>query len=126
MLTLPLWGPAMIVVALWITVASKGPVIYWQERIGLREKRFTMFKFRTMKVSAETKSHESYFTHLIESDAPMTKLDTTGDSRLIPLGAFLRAAGSGRAATNLQRYSRRNESGRSTSMHPVRTSTLRG
>jgi len=92
-LTLPLWGPAMIVVALWITLASKGPVIYWQERIGFRGKRFTMFKFRSMKVSAETKSHESHFTHLIESDAPMTKLDAVGDSRLIPLGGFLRAAG---------------------------------
>ena len=53
-LTLPLWGPAMAIVALWITLVSKGPVIYWQERIGFRGKRFTMFKFRSMKVCAET------------------------------------------------------------------------
>ena len=92
-LTWPLWAPVMVIVALWITLASKGPVIYWQERIGFCGKRFTMFKFRSMKVSAETASHESHFTHLIESDAPMTKLDAVGDSRLIPLGAFLRAAG---------------------------------
>ena len=82
-LTLPLWGPAMIVVALWITLVSKGPLIYWQERIGFRGKRFAMFKFRSMKLCAETESH----------DAPMTKLDAVGNSRLIPLGAFLRAAG---------------------------------
>ncbi len=92
-LTLPLWGLAMTVVALWIILVSKGPLIYWQERIGFRGKPFTMFKFRSMKVSAETGSHEKHFTHLIESDAPMTKLDAVGDSRLIPLGAFLRAAG---------------------------------
>src|SRR6476469_1201818 len=64
-LTLPLWGPAMAIVALWITLVSKGPVIYWQERIGFRGKRFTMFKFRSMKVCAETKSHASHFTRLI-------------------------------------------------------------
>jgi lipopolysaccharide/colanic/teichoic acid biosynthesis glycosyltransferase len=83
----------MTLVATWIALVSKGPVFYCQERIGFRGKRFTMFKFRSMKVCAETGAHESHFTHLIESDAPMTKLDAVGDSRLIPLGAFLRAAG---------------------------------
>ena len=92
-LTFPLWGPAMTIIALWIVLVSKGPLIYWQERIGFRGKPFTMFKFRSMKVSAETVSHEKHFAHLIKSDAPMTKLDAIGDSRLIPLGAFLRAAG---------------------------------
>jgi len=91
--TLPLWGIAMMVVAIWIALVSEGPVLYCQERIGFRGKRFTMFKFRSMKVCAETASHESYVAHLIKSDAPMTKLDAVGDSRLIPLGAFLRAAG---------------------------------
>jgi lipopolysaccharide/colanic/teichoic acid biosynthesis glycosyltransferase len=92
-LTLPLWFPVMAIVALWVRLVSTGPVFYWQERIGFRGQRFTMFKFRSMKVSAETSPHETYFAHLIESDAPMTKLDAVGDSRLIPLGAFMRAAG---------------------------------
>src|SRR6476646_6397449 len=92
-LSFPLWGPVMVVVAIWIALVSKGPVIYCQERVGFRGKGFTMFKFRSMKVCAETASHESHFAQLIESDAPMTKLDAVGDSRLIPLGAFLRAAG---------------------------------
>jgi len=89
----PLWFPVMIMVAIWIKIVSPGPIIYRQERIGHRQKRFTMFKFRSMKVSAATAPHESHFTHLIRSDVPMTKLDAKGDHRLIPLGAFIRAAG---------------------------------
>lgn len=92
-LLLPLWGPVMILVALWIKLVSPGPIIYRQQRIGFLQRPFTMFKFRSMKVSAETSSHESHFSHLIKSDAPMTKLDAVGDSRLISLGAVLRAAG---------------------------------
>ncbi len=88
-----MWAPVMMVVMLWIKLASPGPVIYRQERIGLRKKRFTIYKFRSMKVSAETRLHESYLMHLIKSDAPMTKLDQAGDERLIPLGRLLRAAG---------------------------------
>ncbi len=92
-LLLPIWAPVMMVIALWIKLASPGLVIYRQERIGLRKKRFTIYKFRSMKVSAETRLHESYLRHLIKSDAPMTKLDQAGDERLIPLGRLLRAAG---------------------------------
>ncbi|CAN5784753.1 hypothetical protein BH20VER1_BH20VER1_27860 [soil metagenome] len=92
-LSLPIWVPVMTVVMLWIKLASPGPVIYRQERIGHRKKRCTIYKFRTMKVSAETRSHESHLTHLIKSNAPMTKLDHVGDERLIPLGRLLRAVG---------------------------------
>ncbi len=92
-LLLPLWGPVMILVTLWIKLVSPGPIIYRQQRIGFLQRPFTMFKFRSMKVSAETSSHESHFSHLIKSDAPMTKLDAVGDNRLISLGAVLRAAG---------------------------------
>ena len=52
-------------------------------------------KFRTMKVNADTNGHRQYLHQLIASDAnaPMTKLDRKGDSRLIPFGAMLRATG---------------------------------
>jgi len=92
-LLLPIWAPVMMGVMLWIKLASPGPVIYRQERIGLRKKRFTIYKFRSMKVCAETRLHESHLTHLIKSNAPMTKLDHVGDERLIPLGRLLRAVG---------------------------------
>jgi len=52
-----------------------------------------IFKFRTMHVNAETRTHEDYFASLMQSESPMTKLDAAGDTRLIPGARFLRASG---------------------------------
>ena len=52
-----------------------------------------IFKFRTMEVNAETRSHEEHLQHLINSDCPMTKLDASGDRRIIFGGRLLRATG---------------------------------
>ena len=46
-----------------------------------------------MHVNAETRTHEEYFASLMRSEVPMTKLDSCGDSRLIPGARFLRASG---------------------------------
>lgn len=51
-----------------------------------------IFKFRSMKVSADTFSHESYFARLMRGETPMTKLDQT-DPRIIRWGRLLRATG---------------------------------
>jgi exopolysaccharide production protein ExoY len=92
-LTLPIWMPLMILLMLWIKITSPGPVFYRQERVGYRRDRFMIFKFRTMHVNAETRTHEEYFASLMRLDCPMTKLDAEGDSRLIKGGRFLRASG---------------------------------
>ena len=92
-LTLPIWLPLMILLMLWIKIASSGPVFYRQQRVGYRRERFMIFKFRTMHVNAETRTHEEYFAHLMRADCPMTKLDHAGDSRFIPGARFLRASG---------------------------------
>jgi lipopolysaccharide/colanic/teichoic acid biosynthesis glycosyltransferase len=60
-------------------------------RLGGRH--FSIWKFRTMQVSAETQTHEHYFRELMRVDRPMTKLDAYGDPRLAPFGRFLRASG---------------------------------
>jgi len=92
-LTLPIWVPLMILLMLWIKSTSPGPVFYRQERVGYRRDRFMIFKFRTMKVNAETRTHEEYFASLMRLNCPMTKLDAEGDSRLIKGGRFLRVSG---------------------------------
>ena len=92
-ITLPVWLPLMILIALWVAVTSPGPVFYRQPRIGLNGRRFMIVKFRTMKVNAETRSHETYLEQLMVSDKPMVKLDATGDPRLILGGKLLRAVG---------------------------------
>ncbi len=93
LISLPVTVPVMAAVALWIKFASRGPALFRQERIGLNGKRFVLYKFRSMKPHADTRRHESYFRQLVRSDSPMVKLDLMCDSRLLPGGCFLRAAG---------------------------------
>jgi len=93
LLTLPFSLPLMLLMALSIKLVSKGPVLYRQERIGLRGKRFVCLKFRSMQINALTAVHESYLVNLMKSDSPMTKLDAVGDPRVIPMGRLLRASG---------------------------------
>jgi exopolysaccharide production protein ExoY len=93
LLALPIWLPLMIVLMLVTRLASPGAIFYRQERVGLGGRHFSVWKFRTMKVSAETQTHEHYFQQLMRIDCPMTKLDTYGDPRLAPFGRILRASG---------------------------------
>ena len=46
--------PLMLVTAVLIKLGSQGPVFYRQERVGLHGKRFTLLKFRSMAVDAES------------------------------------------------------------------------
>ena len=52
-----------------------------------------ILKFRTMKVNVETTSHERHLEQLIDANCPMTKLDASGDPRIIRGGLVLRATG---------------------------------
>lgn len=83
----------MLLLMLLTRIASAGPVFYRQKRIGLGGGHFFIWKFRTMKVSADTQTHERYFQELMQRDCPMTKLDTYGDRRLAPFGRIMRASG---------------------------------
>lgn len=93
LLLLPLWLPLMILLMLATRIASPGPIFYRQKRIGLGGRHFFIWKFRTMRLRAETQIHERYFENLMRVDCPMTKLDAYGDPRLAPLGRVLRASG---------------------------------
>jgi len=106
---LPLWkraldlffilliSPAVLLVgaavALVIKLGTKGPIFFRQQRIGYKGTPFTCFKFRTMRLNAETESHRQHTAKLIKSDRPMIKLDAHCDPRLVPMGSLLRAAG---------------------------------
>ena len=92
-LTAPLWLPVMTLIGIWVGITSPGPIFYRQPRIGFRGRRFMIVKFRTMKVNADTTTHERYLEHLMVADCPMIKLDERGDPRLIAGGKILRATG---------------------------------
>lgn len=46
-------SPLFLILAIWIKIDSKGPVFYRQVRVGLHNKDFRIFKFRSMKVGAD-------------------------------------------------------------------------
>lgn len=93
LVALPTLLPLFIVIALMILIVSPGPVFFRQSRVGFMGKRFRIFKFRTMHVNAEVGSHQSHLKDLIQSDTPMTKMDSKGDPRVIRFGGFLRSSG---------------------------------
>jgi len=93
LISLPFALPLMGLIVLWIKLVSRGPAIFRQVRIGRDGKPFTLYKFRSMHLHADTRRHTRHFGHLVESNSPMVKLDLLCDPRLIPGGCLLRAAG---------------------------------
>jgi lipopolysaccharide/colanic/teichoic acid biosynthesis glycosyltransferase len=105
-----LFSPIMLLAALIIFIYSPGPVFFTQERVGARRikrgkgvywKRvpFKVFKFRTMKVNADTAIHQNYVKALIQNDqtkmASLQGQDTqvrklVNDPRIIRPGFLLR------------------------------------
>lgn len=66
-------SPFMLLTALLITLTSKGPVFYAQERVGLDGKPFPMLKFRSMRVDAENDTGPVWAT---KDDPRRTRLGT--------------------------------------------------
>ena len=69
-------APLFVVIAIAIKLTSPGPVFYRQVRVGRDDRPFLMYKFRSMRLNAET-----------ESGPVWANAD---DSRRTPLGVFLR------------------------------------
>lgn len=92
-LALPLLALAACWTLLLTWFASPGPIFFRQERVGHNGRRFFLYKFRTMHVSASVTCHEAHFSQLMRAGVPMEKLDVRHDTRLIPGGWILRASG---------------------------------
>jgi lipopolysaccharide/colanic/teichoic acid biosynthesis glycosyltransferase len=89
---LVLMAPLFLAIAIFIKIVSPGPVFFTQKRVGYLGRPFTMFKFRTMRVNADTTLHENHVTELIQNGQPLKKMDGQ-DPRIFPLGKFLRISG---------------------------------
>ncbi len=48
-ITLVVLALPMLLIALLIKLSSRGPVVYWSDRVGINNKLFKMPKYRTMK-----------------------------------------------------------------------------
>jgi lipopolysaccharide/colanic/teichoic acid biosynthesis glycosyltransferase len=93
LLALPLLALAALVMTVVTALVSPGPVIFRQRRIGHQGREFMIFKFRTMHVGSDQSAHQNHFKELVDSKAPMAKLDARRDARLLPGGRLLRASG---------------------------------
>jgi exopolysaccharide biosynthesis polyprenyl glycosylphosphotransferase len=82
-------SPIMLFIAIMIKASSKGPLIFRQERVGLRGRKFYMYKFRTMVHNAEELKVQ--LEALNESDGPAFKMKY--DPRITPIGRLLRKTG---------------------------------
>ena len=81
--------PVFLLIGLIIKIGSKGPVIFVQERIGLRGRKFKLYKFRTMVVDAEEQLKR--YKNMNEADGPVFKIKQ--DPRITRFGSFLRKTG---------------------------------
>ena len=84
-----LLSPFMLLLAILIKTTSKGPVIFKQERVGLRGRKFYIYKFRTMVQNAE--ALKTQLMNLNESDGPAFKIRK--DPRITVAGRILRKTG---------------------------------
>ena len=55
-------SPVMLLACLLIKITSPGPLIYKQERVGLHNKTFQMYKFRSMEVQKESEEKKAWTT----------------------------------------------------------------
>lgn len=93
-----LTAPVMILTAISIKMASKGPVFYVQERIGYNKEKFKLIKFRSMAADTDDSVHKAYVTKWINDgkdagmkDGATTVHKLTKDPRIIPyVGTFIR------------------------------------
>lgn len=74
---LVLTGPVVLAMMALVKLTSRGPAIYTQVRLGRGGRHFTIYKLRTMRADAERGTGPQW--------------SRPGDSRVTPLGRFLRA-----------------------------------
>ena len=85
-LALALLAPLFTVIALAIKITDRGPIFFRQTRIGKNGEPFTVWKFRTMVVDAE--SRKAQLLMLNDGDGTLFKMRR--DPRVTPTGAWLR------------------------------------
>ena len=61
----------MLVCAILVKTSSEGPVIFKQERVGLHNKHFWMYKFRSMRMQDENSEKKAWTT---KDDPRVTKV----------------------------------------------------
>ena len=69
-------SPVMLLMCILIKLTSPGPLIYKQERVGLHNKTFRMYKFRSMEIQPEAEERKAW--------------TVKNDPRVTGIGKFMR------------------------------------
>ncbi len=69
-------SPILLICAIAVKCSGKGPVLFKQERVGLHNKPFTMYKFRSMEVQTDAEEQKAW--------------TVKNDPRITPIGKFMR------------------------------------
>jgi exopolysaccharide biosynthesis polyprenyl glycosylphosphotransferase len=77
-------APVLLLIAVAIKLDSRGPVVFRQERVGRDGRPFTMLKFRTMTVDAETRREQ------LRNDCDGVLFKSREDPRITAVGRILR------------------------------------
>jgi exopolysaccharide biosynthesis polyprenyl glycosylphosphotransferase len=80
-------SPLMLLIAASVRLTTSGPALFKQTRIGAHGEEFTLWKFRSMRLSAEGEL-AALMAQNKHTNGPLFKLDQ--DPRVTPLGGWLR------------------------------------
>ena len=92
-----LFAPLFLLIAMFVKLTSKGPVLFKQERLGQFGKTFTCLKFRSMRVNNDLRIHREFMKRVISGahdgrahggSSPVYKM--TNDPRITGVGRFIR------------------------------------
>lgn len=79
-------SPLFLLLAMLVKLTSQGPIFYRQIRCGLGGRKFTLYKFRSMRADADLQREE--LEAMNEADGPVFKIKD--DPRCTPVGRFMR------------------------------------
>lgn len=90
-----LLSPLLVLVAILVKLDSRGPALFTQDRVGEMNRRFKVYKFRSMRVDSDDKVHRDAVAKFMQGQ----KIGEEGgnayklarDPRITRLGAFIRA-----------------------------------
>jgi exopolysaccharide biosynthesis polyprenyl glycosylphosphotransferase len=71
-----LFSPVMLLTAILVKATSRGPLIFTQERVGLNNRPFQMYKFRSMEVQSKKEEQKGW--------------TVKNDPRITTVGSFIR------------------------------------
>ena len=86
-LMMMIFFPLMVIAAVLVKLSSPGPIFFAQDRVGLRGRRFRMYKFRSMLHQAESLKRTMAEPSNI-ARGPIYK--APNDYRITPIGRILR------------------------------------